>query len=413
MTDARPPWPVRPLTDDDWDGFQAVDSHAFGMTMPPELVDSERELLRGARSIGAYDGPTLAGIAAAYAYQLSTPGSTLPAAAVTWVGVLPTHRRRGVLTALMTHQLHAVHEQGEEPLAILWASEPQIYGRYGYGMATRSVSLTVPRDPRALHGAAPADPALRLHLTDPADWKRVAGVYESVAAQRPGVPLRDEPWWRRAVRDVPALRGGSSELRCVVAEDDTGPRGYALYATKQSFDEDFGSGAVTVSEVMAADAAALATVYRYLFDLDLMGRTTLWNVPVDDPLLHWLQNPRRAKPSLGDSLYVRLVDLPRALEGRTYATAVDLVLEVTDALCPWNAGRWRLTAGPGGAACRRTEDAADLVLDVRELGAAFLGGTALAELALAGRVVESTPGRLAAASAAFQHAPAPWCPRVF
>jgi predicted acetyltransferase len=227
------------------------------------------------------------------------------------------------------------------------------------------------------------------------------------------MPARDEPWWRRAVRDVPALRGSRSELRCVVTEDDTGVRGYALYATTQHFDENFGSGDVGVREVMAADAAALAALYRYLFDLDLMGRTSLWNVPVDDPLLHWLQDPRRAKPTLGDGLYVRLVDLDRALEARTYSAAVDVVLDVADARCPWNAGRWRLTAGPDGARCRRTDDAADLSLDVLELGAAYLGGTTLAELALAGRVTEHRSGAVADTSAAFAHSPAPWCPAVF
>jgi predicted acetyltransferase len=413
MTAEPQTWAVRALTDADWVDFLAVDGHAFGATMPPELIEAERELLDGARSIGAYDGSTLAGIAAAFAYRLSVPGATVPAAGVTWVGVLPTYRRRGVLTALMTSQLHSVHDAGDEPVAILWASEPAIYGRFGYGLATRLLSLKVPRDAHALRREAPADPAVRLRLTDPADWKPMAGVYEAVASRRPGLPERDEPWWRRAVRDLPSLRSGRSELRCVVAEDDTRVRGYALYATAQHFDESFGSGDVSVREVLAADSAALAAVYRYLFDLDLMGRTSLWNVPVDDPLLTWLQNSRRAKPTLGDGLYVRLVDLDRALERRSYAASVDLVLDVTDALCPWNAGRWRLTAGADGAACRRSDDPADLALDVSDLGAAYLGGTTLAELALAGRVAERRPGALTAASAAFAHFPAPWCPAVF
>jgi predicted acetyltransferase len=381
--------------------------------MPPELVELEREVLDGARQIGAHDGDTLAGIAAAYAYRLSVPGGVLPAAAVTWVGVLPTYRRRGVLTALMTSQLRAVHDSGTEPVAILWASEPQIYGRYGYGLATRKLSLRVPRDAQALHPSVPADGRLRLRLVDPADWKPLAAVYESVAAARPGVPERDEPWWRHAVRDVPALRHGKSELRCVLAEDDAGVRAYALYATEQRWDEGFGSGEVAVRELLAADPAALAAVYRYLFDLDLMGRIELWNVPVDDPLLHWLQNPRKAGPKLGDGLYVRLVDLARALESRVYSAPAEVVLDVADRHCEWNAGRWRLTAGPAGATCRRTGDDPDLAVDVADLGAAYLGGTTLAELALAGRLAELRPGSLAAASAAFSHAPAPWCPAIF
>ena len=406
-------WPVRALGPEDWTDFLRVDGHAFGATMPEELLEAEREVHAQARDIGAYDGADLVGIATAYAYRLSVPGSTLPAAAVSWVGVLPTHRRRGVLSALMRHQIGAVRDEGRDPLAILWASEPQIYGRFGYGPATARVAVTVPRGHAALTAAAPRDAGLRLRLTDPADWKATAEVYAAVAATRPGVPERDEPWWARAVRDVPSLREGRSELRCVLAEDAAGVRGYARYATKQTFGDDFGSGVVSVREVMATDPAALATLYRYLFDLDLMGSTEMWNVPVDDPLLVWLANARTARPRLEDALYVRLVDLPRALAGRTYADEIDLVLDVTDGLCPDNAGRWRLAGGPTGATCERSGDAPDLACDTRELGAAFLGGTSLTHLGAAGMVTEARHGALRAAARAFAHTPAPWNPAVF
>jgi predicted acetyltransferase len=314
----------------------------------------------------------------------------------------------------MTHQLHSVHDEGREPLAILWASEPQIYGRFGYGLATRHLSLTVPRDPEALLPSAPRDESLRLRVVDPSDWKLTADVYARVRELRPGAPARDELWWKHAVQDIVAMRDGKSALRCVVAEDETGVRGYARYATKDMFEDWVSSGKVMVREVMAVDAAASAALYRYLCDLDLMGTTHLWNVPVDDPLLLWLQNPRKAKPVLGDSLYVRLVDLDRSLRARTYATPVDVVLEVTDDLCPWNAGRWRLTAGPDReTTCERTTDAADLALGVVDLGAVYLGGTSLHELAMAGWVSELRAGTLAAAATAFAHTPAPWNPAVF
>jgi predicted acetyltransferase len=406
-------WTVRRVAEDERADFLAVDAHAFGMTAPDELVEAERDTHEDDRDIGAYDGATLAGIATAYSFDIGVPGASLPAAGVTWVGVLPTHRRRGVLRALMTHQLHEVHEAGHEPLAVLWASEPQIYGRFGYGLASRALSLDVPRDPRALRPDVPSDPHLRLRLVDPTDWKSLTGVYETVSRRRPGLPARDERWWRRTVRDFPTLRDGKSALRCVVAESGGDVRGYALYATRQQFDESFGSGQVSVREVMAVDGPALATLYGYLFDLDLMARTHLWNVPADDPLQHWLQNPRRAKPSLGDGLYVRLVDLDRSLAGRRYATPLDVVLDVADDLCPWNAGRWRVAGGPDGASCERTDADPDLSLGVADVGSAYLGGVTMAELALAGRVAEHRPGALATASAAFAHSPAPWCPAVF
>lgn len=413
MTADRPTWPVRTLTDDDWPAMVALDSHAFGTLVVDELMDLEHALQEPGRAIGVHDEDLLVGIATAYSLRLTVPGGTLPAAGVTWVGVLPTHRRRGVLSALMDHQLGSLHDAGREPVAVLWASEAPIYGRYGYGSASRYVSVTVTRSPAALRPDAPADPGLRLRLAPAGDWRLTAGVYDQVAARRPGMLARDERWWQRAVRDVPALREGSSELRCIVAEDGSGVRGYARYATKQSFGSEFGRGVVNVREVVAADPAALATLCRYLFDLDLMGSTEIWNTPVDSPLLLWLADPRRgAEVRSNDALYVRLVDLGAALAGRTYVTDVDVVLDVADARCPWNAGRWRLTGGPGGATCTRTDDPADLALDVRELGAAYLGGTSLEDLAAAGWVTGSDEA-VRSAGAAFRHSPAPWVPVVF
>lgn len=415
MSNSRPGWPVRTLTEDDRDAAVELDGNAFGSPAPTqEAGEQARLLLQDARMIGAFDGATLAGIAAAYRFRVGVPGGSAPAAGVTWVGVLPTHRRRGVLSALMTHQLHALHEAGDEAVAILWASEPQIYGRFGYGLASRLMTLSVPRSAHALVAAAPIDPDIGLRIVEASDWKLFAAAYDTVAGVRPGLPARDELWWQRAVRDDPGKRGGRSPLRAVLAEDSDGVRGYALYSTTQAFDDSFGSGTVNVREVLATDAPALVALYRYLFDLDLMGRTELWNVPVDDPVLHWLQNPRRAKPALSDGLYSRLVDVPRALTGRSYAAPLDVVLEVNDAVCPWNTRRWRLTGGPGGAGgCDPTTDPADVTLGVTDLGAAYLGGTTLAELAAAGRVVEQSAGAVAATSAAFSHSPAPWCPAVF
>jgi predicted acetyltransferase len=408
------PWTVRPVPDEEWETFRDVDAHAFGTGMPEDMEAQERELHRGGRGIGVYDAEVLAGIATAYSFHVTVPGgAAVPAAGVSWVGVLPTHRRRGVLRALMTEQLQAVHDQGDEPLAILWASEPVIYGRFGYGLATRAYNLDVPRSPTALRRGTPDDPGLRLRLVDPADWKTFAPVYDAVAAARPGVVLREEAWWSRAVRDLASMRGGASPKRAVVAEDGDGVRGFALYRTEQHWDERFGKGDVTVQEAMAADPAALAALYRYLFDLDLMGHATV-RVAVDDPVLHWLSDARAARPSLADCLYVRLVDLPRALTARRYAAPLDLVLEVRDELCPWNAGTWRLRAEAGeNATCTPADDAPDLSLDVREVGAAYLGGTSVAELAGAGLVDERSPGAVASASAGFAHHPAPWTSWVF
>ncbi|MDQ1619030.1 MAG: hypothetical protein QOE19_1599 [Actinomycetota bacterium] len=408
----RPTYAVRTLGDEDWADFLETDSHAFGATVPVEAAEFERGMMEPGRSIGAFDGDAMGGIAAAYSFELSVPGGVVPAAGVTWVGVLPTHRRRGVLRSLMTHQLHEIHERGREPLAVLWASEPQIYGRFGYGLASRAFSLTVPRSAQALRSDTPVDPSVRLRLVPADDWRITAAVYD-VARSRPGMLLRDDRWWRRAVIDLPATRDGRTALRCVVAEDENGVRGYARYATKPDWSPGHPTGTVYVREVVASDPAAKAMLYRYLFDLDLMGSTELWNVPVDDPLLYWLENLRTASPRWMDALYVRLVDVAGALRARRYTAPVEVVLEISDQLLPWNNGRWQLIADADGARCEHSELKADLAMSVTELGAAYLGGTPLTDLAMAGRVEERTEGSLRATSAAFMSSPAPWVPVVF
>lgn len=406
-------FPVRTIGDDDWAAFLEVDSVAFGSAVPAEVDELEREIFEPGRSIGAFDGPNPVGIATAYSFDLSVPGAVLPAAGISWVGVLPTHRRRGVLRSLMTHQLHDIHDKGREPLAVLWASEPPIYGRFGYGLASRAYALEVLRTSRALRADVPTDPNLRLRLVPADNWKITCDVYEQVAPHRPGMLARDERWWRKAVRDMASMRDGRSPLRCVVAEDDHGVRGHARYATKPDWTPGRPDGTVHVREVAALDAPARALLYRYLFDQDLMGKVEVWNLAVDDPLLLWLDNIRSASPRWLDALYLRLVDVPAALRSRSYASSVDVVLEVADPICPWNEGSWRRVADGDRVTCEPTDRAADLSMPVTELGSAYLGGTLLTDLGMAGRVVEHTPGALTATSTAFHSSPAPWCPVVF
>lgn len=414
-TSSSPPYVVRALAEDEWDRVIEVDAHAFGITLDDEVSRAQRPLHEPGRLVGAVDKrDTLAGIASAFSFELAVPGSIVPAAGVSWVGVLPVHRRKGVLRALMTHQLTDVHRRGREALAVLWASEPAIYGRFGYGLASRGLSLTVPRNPRALRADSPTDPALRLRLLAPDDWRTTAPLYDALVPTRPGLLARDERWHARAMSDHPSMREGRSALRCVLAEDDGGLRGYARYTTKPDWSSGPPQGVVAVREVIASDSAAKATLYRYLFDLDLMGTTELGNCPVDDPVLFWLADLPGTSPRLFDALHVRLVDVGAALATRGYAEPVDVVLEVTDPACPWNQGRWRLQGGPDGpATCDLTGDAADLSLSVTDLGAVYLGGISLADLAAAGRVREHRPGSLAATSRALEWTPKPWCPVVF
>ena len=420
------PYPIRPVRPEEFDAFQTVDMHAFHGS---PLTQDERQLVTSRlefdRSLAAFDGATPVGTAAAYTFQLTVPGfRSLPAAGVAWVSVLPSHRRRGVLSSLMRRQLADVRDR-PEPLAVLWASESVIYSRYGYGRAMWHADFTLYRGEGALARTAPADGGLRLRIADPvAAMPELAKVYDTVLPSRPGFIARNEPWWRGVVYDPPDRRQSTSPLHCVLAEDDSGPRGYALYSAANRWDSDTSlpESSLSVREMVGTDAAASAALAADLLSRDLTAEFRIRGRPVDDPLLYQLADPRRARPRLKDALWVRVIDVPGALARRRYSCPADVVIEVRDELLPSNAGRWRLTtagAAPdrGGleASCvpAGSADAADVVLDVTELGAAYLGGTPLGALATAGLVTEGRPGAVRQVAAAMSWDIAPWCPVNF
>ncbi len=405
--------PIRPAAPDEFPALSRVIEYAFGEAPDEESAAHEKELLEFDRTLSAFDGDAIVASAAAYSYDMTVPGGSVPTAGVTWVSVLPTHRRRGILTALMRRQLDDIRAAGREPIAALWASEPAIYGRFGYGAASGSVSLTIPRSANRLRAVPGAD-ALRVRLVELAESvPLVLPVFDHERGRRPGMFALSDKLQQMRIYLPPRDREGVSPLRVVLVEDDEGVRAYARYLTKSHWSSGGPESTVVVREVQGRDAAALATVWAYLLDIDLSAHIEIRNRPVDDPLLGMLVDPRRARPTLGDGLYVRIIDVGAALSARTYATPVDAVLEVRDDFCPWNTGRWRLVGDATGGRCERTEDAADVTLDVREVGATYLGGTSLHGLADAGLVTEHSPGAVRELSAGLRHEPAPWCPIVF
>jgi predicted acetyltransferase len=419
------PYPIRPIAEDEFDSFVKVDEHAFHGS---PLSESSRRLILDRfefdRSLAAFDetvpgGAGPVGITMCYSFQLSVPGQeVLPAAGVTFVAVLPTHRRRGVLSSMMRRQLADVRDRGE-PLAILWASESVIYSRYGYGRASWNLDFTLRRGEGTLASTPSRGSGLRLRLAEPeAALPELAKVYDAMLPTRPGCFGRNDAWWRRTVYDPAAERQGASPLHCLLAEDASGPRGYALYSGVDTWSGFLPENVLTVRELIAVDPAASAALWADLLTRDLTSEFRVPRRPVDDPLLYQLADPRRARPQLNDALWVRIVDVPRALAGRKYSSPVDLVIEVRDEILPSNAGRWRLTATAEtsdglAATCVPASSAADLALDVTELGAAYLGGTRLGALAGGGLVAELRPGAARQLSAALSWDPAPWCPTVF
>jgi predicted acetyltransferase len=397
---------VRPIAREEFDAFLHAMHEAFHEETHEEDLALWRKALAPERTLAAIADGKIVATSGLFSFELTVPGAVVPMAGVTAVGVLAEHRRRGLLDRLMRGHLEAIHERGREPVAALWASEGAIYGRYGYGVASRILDMTVRSTEARLRVPVPERRPRTGTPAELLDDMRTA--YERVRPHRTGLLGRDDVAWEDAVSDFEHTREGAGRLRALVFDGDDGPAGFATFAVKSAWVDHHPQDTVELRELIAATPEAAAALWAHLLGLSL-SRTLHWEYAAEDePLPHLLTDPRAVGGSLRDGLWVRLVDVPAALAARTYTAPVDVVLDVADDDCPWNHGRWRLEGDAGGARCAPTTAAADLALSVAELGAAFLGGTSLAVLADAGRVREHTPGALDAAARGFRGAREPW-----
>jgi predicted acetyltransferase len=414
-------YPIRPIDDSELPAFGHVSDQAFNSNWPrEEMLRFDRMVVEPERTLVAFDGDQMVGTTLALSFGMTVPGGdVVGTAGISGVSVLPTHRRRGILSALMRRQLDDI-AAGSEPVATLFASESVIYGRYGYGSAAEQHSFTFHRGDGALRPlATQGQAAPTLRLGDPKDAvAEMKEVYETLRPTRPGMRTMHDGWWQAHLADLEFMREGSSPQRSVIAEDQSGPVGYALYAVKPEWGRDgMPAQVLMLQDLFWTSPAVCAALWADMLTRDLVGEVRARMRPPDDPIQYMLVDPRRARTSVSDGLWVRIVDLPTALQRRRYACAVDVVIEVTDPLLPANEGRWLLQAGgPGDGGkptCERTTAPADVVLPVSALGAAYLGGTRLGALAAAGQIIEQRPDALAELSTAMWWDPAPWAPMMF
>jgi predicted acetyltransferase len=406
---------TRAVTADEWPAFFAMLSDAFGEDNNDDDLALETLTAEADRSLAVFDGSAIVGTAGAFTFDLTVPGSHAAAAGVTYVGVHPTHRRRGILTSLMRRQLDDIRERGE-PVAILWASEAAIYGRFGYGLASQRLDVDLDRVDASLRPDLPDTDGVEVRLVPPGEvTSDIERIEAAVAPTRAGMFVRDKRWIELLVADPESRRRGMSRRQCLLASRDGEAVGYALYRTKADVVRPYGlpNGDVHLIGLAATESAVTVALLRTLLSIDLMRRVRCWNLPVDSELPHLLRDPRHVRTTLLDALFLRIVDIGPALSARRYVAPVDVVLEVADAFCPWNDGRWHLVGDRDGARCERTSEPARVRLSTEALGAAYLGGTRLTTLAAAGRVAAEDEKTLAAVSVAFQGDNAPWCPTVF
>lgn len=386
---------------------------AFGHESTAERVEEERSVVEYDRYFGVRDGAELVAGGGAYSFELTVPGpDSLAVAGVTWIGVLPTHRRKGILRMMMEKQLDDVAERGEA-VAVLTASEGSIYGRFGYGVASQLVQVEIPRSRSRLVPEPAAGGRCRMLWGDDRKGPLMA-VYDAWRREQPGAISRNGGFWDIHLADRMHRRGGGSALFVVVHESDSGQiDGYARYRTKDR--ERFDDKLLLVQEVIARDPEVEASLWRFLLDIDLIGAVEASLRPLDDPLRWRLEDPRAYGVKwLGDWLWARILDVPAALSARSYAVESSVVLDVADPMRPNGAaaGRFQLEGGPDGASCKATGAPADITLPVESLAAAWLGAVPFTTLAAARRA-EGSREALLRADAFFGSTPLPFCNTPF
>jgi GNAT superfamily N-acetyltransferase len=358
------------------------------------------------------DGPAElhAGIYGVRPMEMALPGGTLlPIAGLTWVGVHPDARRRGVLTAMMTDHLVRTREAGI-PISALHASEAAIYGRYGYGLAVLTHQVDLGRGTTFTAPHLEDEVAtITTHLVDmaaPGVGERMRACQLAAAPSFPGTIVGSPAFFTLITSETPEELRDKERRRVLFARRDGVDVGFTGLRREHKWADARPSGTVTVGTFTGSPAARLALARRVV-DLDLMGTTKLENIGADDPVLGWVGGPRgTGNLKTWDSTWVRLVDLEAAWSQRSYEADCDLVVEVADPYAPWNAGRWRLQVSSGVGSATRSDSPADVTLDVAVLGAGYLGH-GIAGLLRAGLVTEHRPGAYAGLARAMRTALAP------
>lgn len=396
---------IRMATVDDFPRISAHLDLVFAEAPNEEGQAEFKQWLEYDRTVVAEDGDMVVGTAGTHSYRVFVPGgATVPAGGLTIVAVRPTHRRTGLLRAMMRRHLEDVRDHGEA-VALLYASESSIYGRFGFGAAVPSGEISIGRSHGALRRDVPPSRGTYRLLELPAAGAVIRPLIEAAIAGVSGALVPREQDWVMRLSDFPSRREGATPWRFLIYDRDGEVRGYARYRQKDGWGDGGPEGKVQVRDVQALDGEAFAAVWRFLFDIDLAITIEAVNRPVPDPLRLLLADPRRLMEKASDGMWVRMVDVRAALSARRYRVAGSVVIEVEDRFFEAG-GRYRLTGGPEGATCERTDDAPDIVMDVEHLGAVYLGGQSITRLAWLG-LVHGTPEAIRLADDMFSWPVAP------
>lgn len=381
---------IRPIQPEEFADFERAISLGFGeQELPAADLQVYQAYHNLPRSLAVFEDGRIVATAGAFAMDLTLPGGArVPTSAVTVVTVRPTHRRRGLLTAMMRRQLDDVRNLGEM-MAVLNASESRIYGRFGYGIATQYTNREI-ETPYAALRERPSG-AVHLRIVPHAEaLPLLEQIYARWAPTQPGALTRPSEFWPGYLIH-PEGNDSHGARTYVIASTSAGePVGYAWYRVEHRWEHGMALSTLDVGELVALSTEARAALWDFCLRMDLTRTVRLARRPVEDPLRWTLTDPRRMRTvNTRDDLWVRLLDIPGALAARGYSAQGTLTLDVTDTFIPENAGRYRLEVDASGAHCERVRSmtgTADLALDVADLGGLYLGGMRATVLAAAGRV---------------------------
>ena len=405
---------IRPISPEEFLPFARSTALAFGEQPSDKELEEEKGLFEFDRSLAAFEDKRIVGTGLIDSFQLTLPGLIkIPAAGVTWIGVLPTHRRRGILTSIMQRQLHDMRERGEA-VGMLYASESIIYGRYGYGAATFQARYAIDTRHRAFRHSLGTSGSVVLADKDQARAK-IPALYDQYRQNQPGELSRSEAYWDLIFLDPEHWRRDSSPRFYVLHQHENGEAdGYATYRAKRSWQEGLPNNTMQLGTLTAFNPDVRAALWDFCLSVDLVQQVETGPFPLDEPLRWMLSDTRRLRTvSVNDGLWIRLVDIPEALSARRYMAEGELTIEVEDSFLPENSGAYHLETSGDDADCRRMTGACDLSLHVTDLGALYLGGHKFSSLAAAGRVKENKPGSIVRADSMFASDPAPWCSTDF
>ena len=387
------------------DDFYRNSGRVLGWDISDQEIPRHKAFLELDRTMLAFDEGNMVGGLTSYPYELSVPGTSSAVAAVAWVTVQPTHRRRGIFAELTKYQLSDLHDKNI-PFAALWSSESIIYGRFGYGIGTVSERWEIERHQAGLARFSECTGRVRYieksQITD-----LLPNVYSRIFRCRSGMMGRTSQLWEDRLWQHDHLIENGEGSFCAVYEENGTVEGYVFYV-HDKFDK-----VLTIRELLCCSSNASVALWEFLFNMDGSEVIKVGNRPPDDPIPWMLADPRRLNRTVSDGIWLRIVDVMSALKIRKYSVEGDLVLEVRDRTCSWNHRKFELSADPSGAICRFSDSDPDISLDISDLSATYLGTTSFTLLNSAKRIEAATPASLHLADAMFSMDLAPWCTQDF